>query len=319
MMRLFCPFLTLLLMCSSLEVHAQAPPLPWTDAAPAPELPSAMAQRVMPPVIVALPGMERVRYIRDLSYSRSPDPLLRLDIYRPPDGDETARPVVLFVHGGTDAKGGTKDWGIYQSWGRLAAASGFVGVTFTHRLGFTQPRLEAAAEDLASALQFIRDNARHYGIDPARICVAAYSAGGPLLADYLVEAPAGIRCLVAWYPFMDVRQSSFHRKAETVAVRNRFSNILRIKQEGRRTPLLLIRAGRDEVPTLLDSVDRFAAAALRLDYPLTLVNHPLAPHGFDNQLNDERACEIIMMTLSFMRHHLESYPRQLAEQRTAVC
>ena len=53
-----------------------------------------------------------------------------------------------------------------------------------------------------------------------------------------------------------------------------FSDILRLADAGAKTPLYLVRAGNDQIPTLRDSIDRFAAEALKTDYPLTLANHP---------------------------------------------
>lgn len=288
----------------SVAASAQQPDLPWADAAPAPEMTPERARRVMPPVVLSVPGMAEVQVERDLRYTAEPDPLLSLDVYRPNVTDQRPRPVVLFVHGGTDARGRTKDWGLYQSWGRLVAASGFVGVTFTHRLGFSRPGLADASKDLADALAFVRTNASRFGMDPERICIAAFSAGGPLLADYLVNSQQGLKCLVAWYPLMDIRQSKNHLGNEPAEALTRFSNLARIDGPGRKTPLLLIRAGRDEVPSLLDSIDRFVAGALRSNYPLTLLNHPEAPHGFENQLNDQRTREIILSMLAFLQHHL---------------
>ena len=48
-----------------------------------------------------------------------------------------------------------KDWGICIFWGRLVAASGLVGVTFTHRLSGEKTSLEDAASDLAAAIGYI--------------------------------------------------------------------------------------------------------------------------------------------------------------------
>lgn len=35
------------------------------------------------------------------------------------------------------------------------------------------------------------------------------------------------------------------------------------------------------MPGLNDSLDRFAAVALAAHWPVTMVNHPPAPHAFD--------------------------------------
>src|SRR5439155_25874157 len=110
-------------------------------------------------------------------------------------------PVVFFIHGGVprDVPVLPKDWGIYRSWGRLIAASGMAAVTFNHRVGYPDPNLAQGAADLADAIAFVRGRAADFGIDPERIALAAYSAGGPLLAAPIREPKPYIRCLVAFY------------------------------------------------------------------------------------------------------------------------
>ena len=280
--------------------------LPWKDAAPTPPAVAAAPEfekAVMPPVMVALPGMDKVRIWREIDYAKSSDPFVRMDVYAPP-GKLAKRGAVLFIHGGVGTKGQAKDWGIYQSWGRLAAASGLVGVTFTHRLGFPETHITEGAADVAAALAYVRANAAAYGIDPDRICLAAFSAGGPMLAPYLSGAPSHIRCLVSVYTFLDIRQTKEHQAAETPETRDAYSPILKLAGTARKTPLFVIRAGNDEIPTLLDSIDRFAAEALKTDYPLTLINVPGAPHGFDNKTRTPRGEEAILEALSFLKRHL---------------
>lgn len=306
-MRHTLPIILASILSSISSQGAAAPALPWKDAAPTPQLPSEFADLVMRPVVVALPDMDDVRYLRDQVYTENDDPNLRLDLYLP--GAAKGRvPVVLFVHGGADTRGKPKDWGIYQSWGRLAASSGLAGITFTHRLGFPRTRVTEGAADVEAALAFIGANAERLGLDAGRICIVAYSAGGPMLAPYMVNAHPAVRCLIGWYPFMDIRQSTHHQRSESTRTLQAFSNILRLDDQGTKTPLYLVRAGRDEIPTLLESVDRFAAEALRTNYPITIANHPDGAHGFDNQLDDARSREIVLETLSFLRRHLASEP-----------
>ena len=293
-----------LLLTASVPATAAPPPLPWKDAAPQPRaLSGGFADAVMAPVVVSLPGMDRVRFIRDLRYRQTDEPEVRMDLYLPPSSKGPV-PIVLFVHGGSNIHVQPKDWGIYQSWGRLAAASGMAGVTFTQHLGFPETAIPQAADDVAAAVTFVRTNARRYGLNADRVCIVVYSAGGPMLAPYLVNAAPWLKCLVGWYPFMDIRQSSFHRTSETPQTLDAYSNILKLDQPGPKTPLYLVRAGDDQIATLKDSIDRFTAKALETDYPLTLANAPGAPHGFDNQVDLIRTHEIVLGTLQFLRGRL---------------
>lgn len=302
-MRIAATLITLALLAAPTNAESK---LPWKDAAPTPPAVAAspdFEKAVMPPVMVTLPGMDKVRLWREIDYAKSPDPFVRMDIYAPP-GKLGKRGAVLFIHGGVPTKGQAKDWGIYQSWGRLAAASGLVGVTFTQRLGFPQTQINEAASDVAAALAYVRANAATYGIDPDRICLAAFSAGGPMLAPYMTGAPDHLRCLVSIYTFLDIRQTKEHQAAETPETLSAYSPILKLAGEGRKSPLLILRAGKDEIPTLLDSIDRFSAEALKVDYPMTLINLPGAPHGFDNKAWNPRGEEAILETLAFLNRHL---------------
>jgi hypothetical protein len=72
----------------------------------------------------------------------------------------------------------------------------------------------------------------------------------------------------------------------------------------RSIPMFIARAGRDQIPTMNDSIDRFIARAIRENANVVVWNHPDGVHGFDNQNDDARSREIIVAALGFMRAHL---------------
>lgn len=214
-------------------------------------------------------------------------------------------PVVFFIHGGAGSQFKAKNWGIYKSWGRLTAASGMVAVTFTHRLGYPKTLLQEGATDVQAAVNYFRNNAEKFNADKDRICLAAYSAGGPMLSMAMSEKPAYVKCLVAFYAFMDVQQSELHRQNETPETIKTLSPILQLsKDAGRLPPFFLARAGQDAIPTMNDSIDRFISEAIKQNAPLAVMNHPTGVHGFDNQNDDERSREIIRAAIDFMKFHL---------------
>src|SRR4030095_13354095 len=101
-----------------------------------------MARKVMMPVVYKVPGMDKVKVVQNVKYTTTTDPNVLMDTYLPPDvKPREKRPVVIFIHGGAKTEWTAKDWGIYTTWGRLVAASGFVGVTFTHRLQYPDQSL----------------------------------------------------------------------------------------------------------------------------------------------------------------------------------
>jgi acetyl esterase/lipase len=180
-----------------------------------------------------------------------------------------------------------------------------VGVTFTHRLAYPKPLLHEAGADVDAAVNYVRANADSLGVDKERICLAAYSGGGPLLSAAMRDRPPYVRCLVSFYAFLDVRQSEAHRAHETAETLERFSPLAQLSRgaDGL-APLFVARAGLDQVPALNDSADRFVREAVARNAAVTLYNHPRGVHGFDNQTDDARSREIVRAALDFMKTHL---------------
>ena len=266
-----------------------------------------MARKVMMPVVYRVPGMDKVKVVQNLKYTKTDDPNILMDVYLPPDAAQAEkRPAVIFIHGGVKTEYTPKDWGIYTSWGRLIAASGFVGVTFTHRLEYPNKSLEKAAQDVLAAIDYLRANGDKYHVDKDRICLIAYSAGGPLLSLAMRGETPFVRCLIAFYAFMDIQQSDY-RKTEAAETVKAFSPITYLQEDvSKIPPLLIARAGRDEVPSMDDSIDRFVKEALAKNIMFNLANHPHGVHGFDNQNDDERSREIIRSAIAFMQTHLNA-------------
>ena len=71
-------------------------------------------------------------------------------------------------------------------------------------------------------------------------------------------------------------------------------------------PMFFARAGQDTIPGLNAAMDRFIAAALAANAPVTVVNHPSGEHGFDMLNDDDRSREIIRGVLEFLRTYLHA-------------
>jgi len=140
---------------------------------------------------------------RDLAYG--PDPLHRLDIFTPEQGD-AGRPVLLFVHGGGFTRG-DKHGAFYPDNITLwAAKQGMVGVNINYRLAPANA-WPAAAQDLRAAIEWVRANIAEHGGDPNRIVLWGHSAGANHVADYVAHAElrgteaAAVRGAVLLSPF----------------------------------------------------------------------------------------------------------------------
>ena len=271
---------------------------------------SDMLAMLRAPLLYHIPGMDTVTARRDIAYRGEAENAPRMDVYTPHglrDGER--RPAVLFVHGGPispDLPLLPTEWGVYRGYGALAAASGWIGVTFSHRFfGFDQ--LEQAAEDIAAAVTYVREHADTHSVDPDRLCLWGFSGGGPLLAGALRERPAYLRCLAAYYTVMDLRPlASAEEMADVVTMETlkRFSPVAAVEEGGGRSlPLLVARAGQDN-PALNAGLEAFVRAALAANMTLDVLNHPAGYHAFDTRSDDARTREIIGHTLGFVREHL---------------
>lgn len=257
-------------------------------------------------VIYTLPGMEAVTVQRDVAYRTTPTGALTIDLYHPPDfAPGQRRPAVVFVSGypdpGFEAMLGCKlkDMGAYVSWARLAAASGLVAVTYTNR--------EPVA-DLDAMLAYLGQHAASLGIDANRIGVWAASGNVPAALGVLMRnAGVSFQCAALLYGYMlDLDGATGVGEA---AARFGFANPcagMTASDLPHELPLLVVRAGRDEMPGLNASIDRFVAAALARNLPVTLANHATAPHAFDLLDDSDASRELIQRILAFLRFHLRA-------------
>jgi acetyl esterase/lipase len=139
-----------------------------------------------------------VKVAHDIEYGRAPvrsaaasDKRLLLDLYQP-DGDSVPglRPGFVAVHGG-GLTGGDKRTENMVELCRELAGRGYACASINYRLRGDDPpgegdtplarTLNAAIQDTEVAVDWLRANAAHYRIDPARIAVGGSSAGAEIV------------------------------------------------------------------------------------------------------------------------------------------
>lgn len=112
---------------------------------------------------------------------------LNMDIYRP-NTDETGIPVLLYIHGGNNQTGTSKE----IPFEKLAANANCMVIALNYRLGClgfnSLPALKNGTDeensgnftllDFAKALDWIAENAESLGADPENITISGFSAGG---------------------------------------------------------------------------------------------------------------------------------------------
>jgi hypothetical protein len=244
-------------------------------------------------VLYSMPGMADVSVVREGE----------IDLYFPPASERRTRtPAVVLITGFADAGarrmlGCTfNEMGAFVSWAELLAASGMVAVTYKN----TDPIAEPYA-----VLRYIREHATRLGIDAERIAIWACSGHGPNALSVLMQEGPAIKCAALLYPYtLDLDGSTI---VADVSAQFRFAT----PAAGRTPadlpadlPLFLGRAGRDEMPRLNEALDRFAAAALAQNLPLTLVNHAGGRHAFELDDDSEDAHAFVRAVLAFLQFHL---------------
>ena len=255
-------------------------------------------------VVLRLPAEDTVTIRRDVPYQETQTGPLSMDIYYPSGFSSSARaPAVIFVSGYSDP-GFQKILGCklkemesYVSWGKLTAASDLIAITYS--------AVDPVA-DVDTLLAFVRQNAASLGIDEARIGIWTCSGNAPNALSVLMgSARDYLKCAVLCYPIMmdvdghtDIAESA-----------KRFGFVYpcagkSIDDLPRNTPILIVRAGRDQTPQLNETLDRFVSKAIGSNLPLTITNHPAAPHAFDILDDSKTTREIIESILAFMRLHL---------------
>ncbi len=210
---------------------------------------------------------------------------LSLDLYRPAGSPSARPPVVVFGLGVPDEVAlrrhgfKLKDHAQYVAWGRLCAVSGMAAITHeTHE----------PDRDLRDLARFVRIEAESLGVDASRLALWSCSANVRTSLPFALSAAPGLlRCAVFYYGFMD-------------------------RGDGIRAdlPMLVVKAGRDAIPGLNDTIDAFVSRARNLartsgvELPLEFVDYPNGEHGFELTDESDEARSIVDRTVTFMREQL---------------
>ncbi len=249
---------------------------------------SAMAQNTAPPqpspldatnwgVVYDVPATKEVKVRHNVPYLDA----LAVDIYSPPDLKEgEKRPAVVFINAvGDRGENKVKSWGIYQSWPRLVAAHGMIGVS----MDADSTRIQ---ESLRGVFEFLTTKGGQYGVDGTRLALYAASANVRGTHQYLTgeHAAKGIRAVALYYGGVPAE---------------------RVRAD---LPVLFIVAQGD-APGMGAALGTLWQRVVEAKAPWSLLFASNLPHAFDAFSDNDDARRIIQQSLAFWKSYLEPVPQ----------
>jgi Flp pilus assembly protein TadD/dienelactone hydrolase len=261
-------------------MHRPAALLLLLAGIPAPGLPAQTQRSALTPtawgVVYDIPATRLVKTRQNIPFGALGNRTLKLDLFLPPDlraGER--RPAVVFLNAIGDPPTDTvRRWAIYQTWPRLVAAHGMIGVAMDADQGHIQ-------ESLRALFRFLHREGMTYGIDADRLGVYAASANVNGAHEYLTSdsADPGIRAAALYYGGVPTG---------------------RLRPD---LPVLFIVAQSDAArlgPALPALWQRVVDSAL----PWTLTFGRAMPHAFDAFSDTDEARRLIQQTIAFWQSHL---------------
>lgn len=225
-------------------------------------------------------------------------------------------PAVIIVHGGSWAGGDKAD---PREVGPILAPltqAGFAWFSVNYRLS-RQARYPACIEDVEAAIQFVRQHAGRFRIDPDKIALSGDSAGAHIVEMVAVRATPRhperwISGVIAFYGPCDLVEESFRRGGPSVAVQSLFglppkrldATTVRVLEEA--SPIAHVR------PNLPPFLLLHGTADAMVDYPSSLAwKRDLDALGVPCTLITVRGGAHVMWTWDHMKPPQLGYKQQM--------
>jgi len=219
-----------------------------------------------------------------------------LEIYLPEKGKETGAAVVICPGGGYSVV-------VYQGEGvsnaKELAKNGIAAFVLKYRMPFDASMTDKSTgplQDAQQAIKLVRENAVKWNIDPAKIGIMGFSAGGHLASTVathfekaLIDNPKGTSLRpdfqVVVYPVISMQQALTHRDSRKQLLGEQpsqqlvdlFSNELQVKENT--PPAYITHAADDNVVDVDNSINYFEALR-RHKVPVEMHIYPKGGHGF---------------------------------------
>jgi acetyl esterase/lipase len=248
-------------------------------------------------VAAAVPRRPGIVAARDLVYGVADGTELKLDLAMPKEGDGPF-PAIVFLHGEGWRAGNRRQMSHFIEG---VARMGYVGATVEYRL-VPAARFPAQVEDCKAAMRWLRANAGRYRLDPSRIGVVGFSAGGHLASMLGVtgdeDGSSRVQAVVSFFGPTDFSTRDWPQDLEREVIVPFLGGTFEERPDAyaRASPVSWV--AKDSAPVLLfhGTADalvpvgqsrRFAERLLNAGVPVRLVILDGEGHGFTDAHNQE--------------------------------
>lgn len=263
-------------------------------------------QREKGAVVFDIPGTDNVTVKKDIKYQTVAGSALNMDIYYPPNFDYKSKiPAVIIVLGYTDMAGQRllgskfKNYITFISWCKIIAASGMASIVYES----VNP-----GQDILALSNYLKSNESELGIDNSKIGAFTLSAHSPTTINEVLTGPSNIfKCAVVYYGFFLTNDFINLPQIDAISQDMGFSTP-RLPDPSswkKDVPIMIVRAGIDNVPYINQSLADFYEKALSQNLPITLVNYSNGTHGFETSMDNDLTRQIIKNTLEFWKFNLK--------------
>jgi acetyl esterase/lipase len=283
--------------------------------AAAPALSALPLQAQGPPA----PDTGNLRVEKDIVFGKGGDKDLTLDIYRPPTSVTSKRTAIVHLFGGGFFVG-NKNAGYIINDAKALGARGYTSISSNYRLQ-SEGLWPAQIHDTKAAIRWTRANAERLGVEPNRIVVAGYSAGGMLSlmaagtngrAEF--EGTGGnagvsseVNACIGVYPLASAQTAAglFGGQGQATPEKIAAASPTTYIAKGF-APTIFIHGTNDRTVPAQSSIDFYTKLhALEVPTALTLIQG--ADHAFDNGALD--AIEVMAQSIDLFLDRLLVNPR----------